>query len=86
LHELSGEGQHVQDIDALHELTAQESPAGRFAQRLGKMPSEATPKEVEQMRPRVQADMVRDAPGPVYIKTNKAIATVDNSSDRTPRK
>jgi Sulfotransferase domain len=76
IRELGGGGE-AQDINALHEMTARESLAGRFAQRLGKQATEAAAAEIARVRPLVQADIVQGARGPVYIKTHNAIANVE---------
>jgi hypothetical protein len=73
----TGGGGEAQDINALHEVTVRESLAGRFAQRLGKRATEASPAEIARVRPLVQADIVQSAAGPVYIKTHNALANVD---------
>lgn len=76
IRELRGES-GTQDINALHELTARESLKEGFERRLGKPAIEATAKEIAEARVHVQADMVRGAGGPVYIKTHNAVANVE---------
>ncbi len=77
LRELRGESDGAQDINALHEMTARESLKEGFERRLGKPAHQATAAEIAGARMQVQADLVRGAEGPVYIKTHNAVATVE---------
>ena len=77
LRELRGQSEGVQDINALHEITARELLKEGFERRLGKPADEASAGEIAEARMLVQADIVRGANGPVYIKTHNAVATVE---------
>ncbi|MGO9307328.1 MAG: sulfotransferase domain-containing protein [Candidatus Korobacteraceae bacterium] len=77
LRELRGQTEGAQDINALHEMTARESLKVWFERRLGKPAHKASAAEIAEARGLVQADMVRAANGPVYIKTHNAVATVE---------
>ncbi len=77
LRELGGEAETPQDINALHEMTGRESLKEWFERRLGKPAHEASAAEIAGARVQVQADMVRGAEGPLYIKTHNAVANVE---------
>jgi hypothetical protein len=77
LRELRGQTDGAQDINTLHEMTMRESLAPWFARRLGKSAHDATAREIAEARTNVQADMVRAAGGPAYVKTHNAVAVVE---------
>lgn len=77
LREVRRQGGRSQNINALHEMSEREALTERYARVLGKPAQEATAQEIAKARLRVQADMLRDAPGPIFIKTHHAVANVE---------
>jgi hypothetical protein len=71
--ELSGDAALPADINRLSEFTAWEIPAARYARLLGKPASEASHREIAEIRPRVQADLARSRAQPFLVKTHQCL-------------
>jgi hypothetical protein len=63
------------DINRLSELSAWEIPAAPYAALLGKPISEASQREIAEVRPRVQAKLAASRSRPFLVKTHLCLAT-----------
>jgi hypothetical protein len=77
IHQLRDDGNHCQNINALHKMTEREPIIAGFTRVLGKPAAQATPAEIAAARCAVQAELVRGEGGPVFIKTHNAVAMVE---------
>jgi hypothetical protein len=70
LRELSGEADHVQDINRLQEHTVWENRPEPYAQVLGKPAAEASQAEIARARPEVQRRLAAGRGAPLFVKTH----------------
>jgi hypothetical protein len=72
-HTMRGDVDDEIDINRMDDLSADDRNARRFLRYLNKPVERSDPKEIAAARPHVQADIVRDASGPVLVKTHNAL-------------
>jgi Family of unknown function (DUF6065)/Sulfotransferase domain len=71
--ELRGDADGSADINRLNEFTGWDTRTAPYARLLGKPVSEASHREIAQIRPRVQADLANSRPQPFLVKTHQCL-------------
>lgn len=70
---LKQSGDEAPDINKLHEYSVWDIAAPRFEKVIGKDIARASRSEIAAARPKVQTRMVREASGPILVKTHNAL-------------
>jgi hypothetical protein len=73
LRELNEPNSEAQDINRLNETNMWEVRGAPYARLLGKPVSEASQREIAELRPRVQAELAASRPKPFLVKTHLSL-------------